>query len=56
MMESKNDGIEDGDGEITEFEFIKFMLTTAGMADEDTLESLHARVNSSDELDPNHLC
>ena len=36
---------EDGDGEITEFEFIKFMLTTAGMADEDTLESLHARVS-----------
>jgi hypothetical protein len=34
---------QDGDGEITEYEFIKFMLTTAGMADEDTLDSLHSR-------------
>ena len=37
---------EDGDGEITEFEFIKFMLVTAQMADDDTLDSLHARVRS----------
>jgi hypothetical protein len=33
----------DGDGEISEFEFIKFMMTTAGMADEETLDALHKR-------------
>jgi len=38
----------DGDGEITEFEFIKFMMTTAGMADEDTLDSLHKRFEEMD--------
>lgn len=39
---------QDGDGEITEYEFIKFMLTTAGMADEDTLDSLHKRFQEMD--------
>ena len=34
---------EDGDGEITEFEFVKFMMTRAGMADGETLDTLHAR-------------
>jgi hypothetical protein len=36
----------DGDGEISEYEFIKFMLVSAGMADEETLEALHNRVGS----------
>mmetsp|Transcript_30673 Transcript_30673/g.55823 ORF Transcript_30673/g.55823 Transcript_30673/m.55823 type:complete len:372 (+) Transcript_30673:192-1307(+) len=39
---------QDGDGEITEFEFMKFMMTTAGMADEDTLDSLHKRFQEMD--------
>ena len=39
---------DDGDGEITEFEFIKFMMTTAGMADEGTLEALHKRFKEMD--------
>mmetsp|Transcript_447 Transcript_447/g.981 ORF Transcript_447/g.981 Transcript_447/m.981 type:complete len:344 (+) Transcript_447:84-1115(+) len=38
----------DGDGEITEFEFIKFMMVTAGMADEETLDSLHKRFEEMD--------
>mmetsp|Transcript_5041 Transcript_5041/g.6528 ORF Transcript_5041/g.6528 Transcript_5041/m.6528 type:complete len:334 (+) Transcript_5041:72-1073(+) len=33
----------DGDGEISEFEFLKFMLSSAGMADEDMLDTLHKR-------------
>jgi len=43
--------LQDGDGEITEYEFIKFMLTTAGMVDEETLDSLHSRftVGAADE-------
>lgn len=39
----------DGDGEITEFEFLKFMLSSAGMADEDILDSLHKRFQEMDE-------
>lgn len=35
----------DGDGEISEFEFIKFMMMQAGMADEETLDTLHKRVH-----------
>ena len=34
--------------QITEFEFIKFMMTTAGMTDEDTLDSLHKRFKEMD--------
>jgi len=37
-----------GDGEITEFEFIKFMMATAGMVDEDTLDSLYQRFKEMD--------
>jgi hypothetical protein len=35
---------QDGDGEITEYEFLKFMLTTAELADEDVLEAIHNQV------------
>mmetsp|Transcript_446 Transcript_446/g.976 ORF Transcript_446/g.976 Transcript_446/m.976 type:complete len:340 (+) Transcript_446:239-1258(+) len=38
----------DGDGTITEFEFMKFMMVTAGMADEETLDSLHKRFEEMD--------
>ena len=38
----------DGDGEITEFEFIKFMMTSAGMADGETLDALHKRFTEMD--------
>jgi len=34
---------EDGDGDITEFEFLKFMLVKCDMADDAVLDSLHKR-------------
>ena len=39
---------QDGDGEITEFEFLRFMLTSAGLADADLLDSLHDRFTAMD--------
>jgi len=39
----------DGDGEIDEFEFLKFMLVKADMADGDILDSLHSRFCAMDE-------
>ena len=37
---------EDGDGEIDEYEFIRFMLVSADMASAELLDSLHARCKS----------
>lgn len=34
---------EDGDGEITEFEFLRFMLSQADITSTDIVDSLHAR-------------
>jgi len=34
--------------QITEFEFMKFMMTTVGLVDEDTLDSLHRRFQAMD--------
>jgi Ca2+-binding EF-hand superfamily protein len=39
---------DDGDGSITEFEFLRFMLTRGGMADEALLDTLHARFTEMD--------
>ena len=39
---------EDGDGEVTEFEFIKFMLCKTGMCEESILDSLHERFKAMD--------
>ena len=33
---------EDGDGEITEYEFLRFMLGTAEIVDEEVLDAIHA--------------
>jgi len=38
----------DGNGKITEFEFLRFMLTRGGMADEALLDTLHARFAEMD--------
>jgi len=40
---------EDGDGEIDEYEFIRFMLVSADMASAELLDSLHARFQAMDE-------
>lgn len=39
---------EDGDGKTTEFEFLKFMLVTAGLADDSIMDALHARFTAMD--------
>jgi len=39
----------DGDGEITEFEFLRFMLCSADLADKGVLDSLHDRFCAMDE-------
>ena len=33
----------DGDGEITEFEFIRFMLASTDLADVDVLDAIHGK-------------
>ena len=40
---------EDGDGELTEFEFLRFMLVQCDMADAAVLDSLHDRFAAMDE-------
>ena len=38
----------DGDNEITEFEYIKFMLVTADLCNDSVLDALHARFCAMD--------
>jgi len=40
---------EDGDGEITEYEFIRHMLVVSGMGDKDAIDALHKRFEEMDE-------